>query len=58
MILMIKLKKSELRNELLKKKTELDLPITFDLAVRGHYDAYCISGTKSYLETMLKFSSQ
>lgn len=52
-----KTEKSELRKELLKKKTELNLPIAFDLAVRSHYDAYCISGSKGFLEAMLKFVS-
>ena len=52
-----KSEKLELRNELLKKKTELHLPLTFDIAVRGHYDAYCISGTKAYLEVMLNHAS-
>jgi hypothetical protein len=52
-----KTEKSELRNELLKKKTELDLPLTFDFAVRGHYEAYCASGSKGFLEAMLKHAS-
>jgi len=52
-----KTEKLELRNELLKKKTELDLPLTFDLAVRGHYDAYCASGTKGFLDAMIKHTS-
>ena len=52
-----KTEKLELRNELLKKKTELDLPLTFDLAVRAHYEAYCGSGSKGFLEAMLKHAS-
>jgi hypothetical protein len=52
-----KTEKSELRNELLKKKTELDLPEAFQIAVLGHYEAYRISGAKPYLEVMLKYAS-
>ena len=53
-----KTEKSELRRELLKKKTELDLPEAFQIAVLAHYDAFLISGKKAYLETMLKLSSK
>lgn len=52
-----KTEKSELRNELLKKKTELDLPMAFDFAVKGHYDGFCFSGSKGFLEAMLKYAS-
>ncbi|MEY4834317.1 MAG: hypothetical protein RI980_432 [Bacteroidota bacterium] len=52
-----KTEKSELRSELLKKKTELDLPEAFQIAVLGHYEAYRISGAKPYLEVMLKYAS-
>ncbi|WP_417941025.1 hypothetical protein [Flavobacterium sp. RS13.1] len=52
-----KTEKSELRNELLKKKTELDLPESFSLAVRGHYDGFCFSGSKGFLDAMLKYAS-
>ena len=48
---------TDLRNELLKKKTELDLPEAFQIAVLGHYQAYTISGAKPYLEVMLKYAS-
>ena len=48
-----KTEKSELRSELLKKKTEFDLPEAFQIAVLGHYDAFLISGKKAFLETML-----
>lgn len=52
-----KTEKSELRNELLKKKTELDLPIAFEYAVKSHYDGFCTTGSKGFLEVMLKFAS-
>ena len=52
-----KTEKSELKSELLKKKTELDLPEAFQIAVLGHYEAYRISGAKPYLEVMLKYAS-
>lgn len=52
-----KIEKLELRNELLQKKIELDLPLTFDLAVRSHYEAYCASGTKGFLDVMLRHAS-
>ncbi|MCW2119865.1 hypothetical protein [Flavobacterium sp. 7A] len=53
-----KTEKAELRSELLKKKTELDLPEAFQIAVFSHYTAYEISKTKGFLDAMLKFSSQ
>ena len=52
-----KTEKSELKSELLKKKTELYLPEAFQIAVLGHYEAYRISGAKPYLEVMLKYAS-
>ena len=51
-----KTEKLELRNHLLKKKAELDLPIAFEISVLGHYDAFLISGKKAYLDAMLKFT--
>lgn len=52
-----KTEKSELRTELLKKKKELDLPMAFYFAVKGHYDIFCFSGSKGFLEAMLKYAS-
>ena len=49
--------KLELRNRLLKKKTELDLPIAFEIPVLAHYDTFVMSGKKAFLEAMLKFAS-
>jgi hypothetical protein len=46
--------KSELKNELLKKKNELNLPLDFELAVRGHYDTFINMNRKIYIENMLK----
>lgn len=53
-----KTEKSELRNELLQKKKELDLPEAFQIAVYSHYDAYEKLKVKGFLYAMLKFSSQ
>lgn len=50
------IEKSELRNELLKKKTELDLPQDFQIAVLAHYTAFEMSRTKVFLDAMLKYS--
>ena len=53
-----KTEKAELRNELLQKKKELDLPEAFQIAVFSHYNAYEMSKVKGFLDAMLKFSSQ
>ena len=52
-----KTEKLELRNELLKKKTELNLPNAFEMAVFSHYSAYEFSKTKGFLDAMLKYAS-
>ena len=52
----LKTEKAELRNELLKKKKELDLPEAFQIAVFSHYNAYEMSKVKGFLDAMLKFS--
>lgn len=50
--------KKQLKSELIKKKTELDLPEAFQIAVFSHYTTYEISKKKGFLDAMLKFSSQ
>lgn len=50
-----KTEKSELRSEILKKKTELDLPLAFDTPVLAHYETFKMTGKKTSLESMLKF---
>jgi hypothetical protein len=52
-----KTEKLELRSELLKKKIELNLPVAFETAVFSHYEAFCLTGAKPFLEIMLKYSS-
>jgi len=52
-----KTEKSELRNELLKKKTELDLPKAFEVPILTHYDTFIMTGKKTSLESMLHFVS-
>jgi len=52
-----KTEKLELRNEVLKKKTELNLPIAFEYAVKSHYDGFLVTGSKGFLEVMLKYAS-
>ena len=52
-----KTEKLELRKELLKKKTELNLPNAFEMAVFSHYSAYEFSKTKGFLDAMLKYAS-
>ncbi|WP_291098179.1 MULTISPECIES: hypothetical protein [unclassified Flavobacterium] len=52
-----KTEKLELRSELLKKKTELDLPIAFDTPILAHYEMFRMTGKKTSLESMLHFVS-
>ena len=52
-----KTEKSELRNEILKKKTELDLPPAFEITILAHYDTFKMTGKKTSLESMLHFVS-
>ena len=52
-----KTEKFELMSKLLEKKIQLNLPLDFDLAVRGHYDTFISMNRKIYLETMLKHAS-
>lgn len=52
-----KTEKSELKSEILKKKTELDLPQAFEVPILAHYEAYRMTGKKTSLESMLHFVS-
>ena len=52
-----KTEKSELRSEILKKKTELDLPKAFEVPILAHYDMFIMTGKKTSLESMLHFVS-
>ena len=52
-----KTEKSELRNEILKKKTELDLSPAFEITILAHYDTFKMTGKKTSLESMLHFVS-
>lgn len=48
-----KTEKLELRNEILKKKTELDLPLIFDAPIFAHYETFKLTSKKTSLESML-----
>lgn len=52
-----KTEKSELRSEILKKKTELNLPTAFEITILAHYDTFKMTGKKTTLESMLHFVS-
>ena len=52
-----KTEKSELRTEILKKKSELDLPKVFEVPILAHYDTFIMTGKKTSLESMLHFVS-
>ena len=52
-----KTEKSELKSEILKKKTELDLPKMFEVPILAHYDTFIMTGKKTSLESMLHFAS-
>jgi cobalamin biosynthesis Mg chelatase CobN len=52
-----KTEKLELRSEILKKKTELDLPLAFDGPILLHYETFRMTGKKTSLESMLHFVS-
>ncbi len=52
-----KIEKLELRNEIDKKKNELNLPPAFDITILAHYDTYILTGKKTSLESMLYFIS-
>ena len=52
-----KTEKLELKSEILKKKTELDLPKMFEVPILAHYDTFIMTGKKTSLESMLHFVS-